>query len=41
MNEKDPIYVLDSLDEDNKKEMLEMIKIVENWFDTFVVNCNT
>ena len=41
INEKDPIYVLDSLDVDNKKEMLEMIKTVENWFDTFVVNCNT
>lgn len=40
MNDKDPIYVLDALDIDNKKEMLEMIKTVENWFDTFVVNCN-
>lgn len=41
MNDKDPIYVLDALDEESKKEMLEMIKTVENWFDTFVVNCNT
>lgn len=41
MNEKDPIYVLDELDIENRKEMLEMIKTVENWFDTFVVNCNT
>lgn len=41
MNVKDPIYVLDALDEESKKEMLEMIKTVENWFDTFVVNCNT
>lgn len=40
MNDKDAIYVLDALDEDNKKEMLDMIKTVENWFDTFVVNCN-
>lgn len=41
INDKDPIYVLDALDEESKKEMLEMIKTVENWFDTFVVNCNT
>lgn len=41
MNDKDPIYVLNALDVENTKEMLEMIKTVENWFDTFVVNCNT
>ena len=41
MNDKDPIYVLDALDIENTNEILEMIKTVENWFDTFVVNCDT
>jgi hypothetical protein len=38
-NEDDPIFLLSVMDEKQKKETLEMIKKVENWFDTFVINC--
>ena len=38
---EDAIYMLEIMDDSQKQETLKLIKSMQNWFDTFVVNCNT
>ena len=40
-DEDDPIFLLSVMDEKQKQKTLKTIKELENWFDTFVVNCDT
>ena len=38
-NEDDPIFLLSVMDDKQKQKTLATIKELENWFDTFVINC--
>ena len=38
-DEDDPLYLLSVMDDKQKQKTLATIKELENWFDTFVINC--
>ena len=38
-DEDDPLYLLSVMDDKQKQKTLTTIKELENWFDTFVINC--
>ena len=38
-DEDDPLFLLSVMDEKQKQKTLATIKELENWFDTFVINC--
>ena len=38
-DEDDPLYLLSIMDDKQKQKTLATIKELENWFDTFVINC--
>ena len=38
-DEDDPVFLLSVMDKKQKQKTLATIKELENWFDTFVINC--